>query len=55
MGLRGLIFRDTFEVNADYKKIAIFFKTKLDKTYFKGTSIMTRRNCFTLQVCLNAP
>lgn len=36
MGLRSLIFSDTFEVKADYGKIAAYFKTKLDETYFKG-------------------
>lgn len=36
MGLRSLTFRDTFEIETDYEKIATYFKTKLNGTYFKG-------------------
>ena len=36
MGLKNLIFRDTFEIKADYGKLATYFKTKLDDKYFKG-------------------
>jgi|GraSoiStandDraft_49_1057285.scaffolds.fasta_scaffold480885_1 hypothetical protein len=36
MGLKSLIFRDTFEIKADYGKLATYFKTKLDDKYFKG-------------------
>ena|SRR5688572_17374538 len=36
MGLKTLIFRDTFEIKAVYGKLATYFKTKLDDKYFKG-------------------
>lgn len=31
-----MVFRDTIEVKADYDRIATYFKTKLDETYFGG-------------------
>jgi hypothetical protein len=36
MGLRNLIFRDTFEIKADYGNLATYFKSRLDDIYFKG-------------------
>ena len=36
MGLRSLIFRETFEIKADYGKMTAYFKTKLNVTYYKG-------------------
>lgn len=36
MALKSLIFRDTFEIKADYGKLATYFKTKLNDTYYKG-------------------
>jgi hypothetical protein len=36
MALKSLIFRDVFEIKADYGKLATYFKTKLNDTYYKG-------------------